>query len=211
MIKLYLTPGTRAGRVAWLLEELNIQYDLEVLPFTKEGLKSPEHRSRHALGRVPVIEDGNVSIFESGAIIQYILDKYGEGRLKPEISSDQYPYYLQWFHYCEGMVMPPMNQIVVQTVLLPPDRRDETVLNQAKNLLSKSLSPVNDFLDGKDYLIGEFSAADCMLGHSCYMANRLGCVNDDMSNIKKYVGNIESRDAFKKAIRLGEEVGNPIG
>ena len=65
MIKLYLTPGTRAGRVAWLLEELNIQYDLEVLPFTKEGLKSPEHRSRHALGRVPVIEDGNVSIFES--------------------------------------------------------------------------------------------------------------------------------------------------
>ena len=183
MIKLYLTPGTRAGRVAWLLEELNIQYDLEVLPFTKEGLKSPEHRSRHALGRVPVIEDGNVSIFESGAIIQYILDKYGEGRLKPEISSDQYPYYLQWFHYCEGMVMPPMNQIVVQTVLLPPDRRDETVLNQAKNLLSKSLSPVNHFLDGKDYLIGEFSAADCMLGHSCYMANRLGCVNDDMLSL----------------------------
>ena len=107
--------------------------------------------------------------------------------------------------------MPPMNQIVVQTVLLPPDRRDETVLNQAKNLLSKSLSPVNDFLVDKDYLIGEFSAADCMLGHSCYMADRLGCVNDDMSNIKKYVGNIKTRDAFKKAIRLGEEAGNPIG
>ena len=69
MIKLYLTPGTRAGRVAWLLEELNIQYDLEILPFTKEGLKSPEHRSRHALGRVPVIEDGDISIFESGAIL----------------------------------------------------------------------------------------------------------------------------------------------
>ena len=67
MIKLYLTPGTRAGRVAWLLEELKIEYDLEVLPFTKEGLKSPEHRSRHALGRVPVIEDGDISIFESGA------------------------------------------------------------------------------------------------------------------------------------------------
>ena len=59
MIKLYLTPGTRAGRVAWLLEELEIEYELEVLPFTKEGLKSSEHRSRHALGRVPVIEDGD--------------------------------------------------------------------------------------------------------------------------------------------------------
>ena len=211
MIKLYLTPGTRAGRVAWLLEELNIQYDLEVLPFTKEGLKSPEHRARHALGRVPVLEDGDISIFESGAIIQYILERHKDGGLKPDVGSEEFPYYLQWFHYCEGMVMPPMNQIVVQTVLLPPDRRDETVLNQAKNLLSKSLSPVNDFLVGKYYLIGEFSAADCMLGHSCYMADRLGCVNDDISNIKKYVGNIKTRDAFKKAIRLGEEAGNPIG
>ena len=107
--------------------------------------------------------------------------------------------------------MPPMNQIVVQTVLLPPDRRDETVLNQAKNLLSKSLNPVNNFLQDKDYLIGDFSAADCMLGHSCYMATRLGAVSEDMLNIKKYVSNIESRSAFQKAIKLGEDVGNPIG
>jgi|TARA_Y100000768_G_scaffold132891_1_gene98896 glutathione S-transferase len=203
MIKLYLTPNTRAGRVAWLLEELNMEYELEILPFTKEGLKSPEHRARHALGRVPVIEDGDISIFESGAIIQYILDKYDDKGLKPAVESNDYPYYLQWFHYCEGMVMPPMNQIVVQTILLPPDRRDETVLNQATNLLSKALMPVNDFLENKDYLIGDFSAADCMLGHSCFMSNRFGTVSDDMENIKRYVSNIESRPAFQKAITLG--------
>ena len=205
MIKLYLTPGTRAGRVAWLLEELQMEYELEVLPFTREGLKSSEHRSRHALGRVPVIEDGDVTIFESGAIIQYILDKYDSKGLKPEVSSADYPYYLQWFHYCEGMVMPPMNQIVVQTILLPPERRDETVLNQAMNLLSKSLNPVNEYLENKDYLIGNFSAADCMLGHSCYMANRMKCVNDEMLNIKRYVANIEERTSFQKAIQLGAE------
>tara|TARA_Y100000741_G_scaffold349014_1_gene317690 strand:- start:752 stop:1393 length:642 start_codon:yes stop_codon:yes gene_type:complete len=203
MIKLYLTPNTRAGRVAWLLEELNMEYELEILPFTKEGLKSPEHRARHALGRVPVIEDGDISIFESGAIIQYILDKYDNKGLKPAFESNDYPYYLQWFHYCEGMVMPPMNQIVVQTILLPPDRRDETVLNQATKLLSKALMPVNDFLENKDYLIGDFSAADCMLGHSCFMSNRFGTVSDDMENIKRYVSNIESRPAFQKAITLG--------
>ena len=205
MIKLYLTPGTRAGRVAWLLEELEIEYELEVLPFTKEGLKSSEHRSRHALGRVPVIEDGDVTIFESGAIIQYILDRYDSKGLKPEISSPEFPFYLQWYHYCEGMVMPPMNQIVVQTILLPPERRDETVLNQAMNLLSKSLNPVNEYLENKDYLIGNFSAADCMLGHSCYMANRMKCVNDEMLNIKRYVANIEERTSFQKAIQLGAE------
>jgi glutathione S-transferase len=63
---------------------------------------------------------------------------------------------------------------------------------------------VNDALAGKDYLIGDFSAADLMLGHSCFMANRLGCVTDDMQNIKDYVARIDSRPAFKKAITMGE-------
>ena len=98
--------------------------------------------------------------------------------------------------------MPPMNQIVVQTILLPPERRDETVLKQAQSLLSKSLAPVNKNLEGKDYLIGDFSAADLMLGHSCFMANRMGCVTDEMQNIKDYVARIEERTAFKTAIEM---------
>jgi glutathione S-transferase len=63
---------------------------------------------------------------------------------------------------------------------------------------------VNDALAGKDYLIGDFSAADLMLGHSCFMADRLGCVTDDMQNIKDYVARIDARPAFKKAITMGE-------
>ena len=128
MLKVHFTPGTRAGRVVWLLEELGLEYEVNIMPFTKEGLKSEEHRARHSLGRVPVLEDGDISIFESGAIIQYILDCHKDGGLKPDSNSQEFPYYLQWFHYCEGMVMPPMNQIVVQTILLPPERRDENVL-----------------------------------------------------------------------------------
>ena len=204
MLKVHFVAGTRAGRVVWLLEELGLEYEVNIMPFTKEGLKSPEHRSRHALGRVPVLEDGDISIFESGAIIDYVLERHKNGGLKPSSDSSEFPFYLQWYHYCEGMVMPPMNQIVVQTILLPPDRRDEVVLNQAKKLLSKALAPVNDALAGKDYLIGDFSAADLMLGHSCFMANRLGCVTDDMQNIKDYVARIDSRPAFKKAITMGE-------
>ena len=81
MLKVHFTPGTRAGRVIWLLEELGLEYEVNILPFTKEGLKSPEHRARHALGRVPVLEDGDVSIFESGAIIQYVLERHKDGGL----------------------------------------------------------------------------------------------------------------------------------
>ena len=76
MLKVHFVAGTRAGRVVWLLEELGLEYEVNIMPFTKEGLKSPEHRSRHALGRVPVLEDGDISIFESGAIIDYVLERH---------------------------------------------------------------------------------------------------------------------------------------
>ena len=98
--------------------------------------------------------------------------------------------------------MPPVNTIVVQTVLLPEDRRDATALAQAQRLLSKALEPVNEALAGKEYLIGDFSAADVMLGHACFMSNRLGCVSDDMPHLKAYVERIAARPAFKTAIEM---------
>lgn len=200
MLKLHFAPNSRASRIMWLLEELELPYELNRMDFHPKDLKSDEHRERHPLGRVPVLEDGEVSIYESGAIVEYILARHKDGGLKPLVDSSLYPEYLQWFHYCEGMVMPPVNTIVVQTVLLPPDRRDETALSQAQRLLSKSWAPVEEAMIGRDYLIGNFSAADVMLGHACFMSNRLGCISDDMPNLKGYVQRIAARPAFDKAI-----------
>ena len=200
MLTLHFAPNSRAGRILWLLEELELPYELNRMDFHPKDLKSDAHRARHPLGRVPVLDDGDVSIYESGAIVEYVLERHKNGGLKPAVDSPLYPDYLQWFHYCEGMVMPPVNTIVVQTVLLPPDRRDETALGQAQRLLTKALAPVEEALAGKDYLIGDFSAADVMLGHACFMSNRLGCVTDDMINLKGYVARIAARPAFDKAI-----------
>lgn len=202
MLKLHFAPNSRAGRIVWLLEELGLDYELNRMDFHPKDLKSDEHRARHPLGRVPVLEDGDVSIYESGAIVEYVLERHKNGGLKPAVEDPRFPGYLQWFHYCEGMVMPPINTIVVQTILLPPDRRDETVLGQARRLLTKALGPVDDALQGKDYLIGDFSAADIMLGHACFMANRMGCVSDEMANLKAYVARIAARPAFDKAINM---------
>jgi glutathione S-transferase len=170
------------------------------MAFHPKDLKSDEHRNRHPLGRIPVLDDGDVSIYESGAIVEYVLARHKEGGLKPSVESPMFPEYLQWFHYCEGMVMPPMNTIVVHTLLLPEDRRDPVVLGQAQRLLSKALQPVNEALEGRDYLIGDFSAADIMLGHACFMSNRMGCVSDDMPHLKAYVQRITERPAFQTAI-----------
>ena len=71
------------------------------------------------MGRVPVLEDNDVTIYESGAIIEYIIAKYDNRGLKPDVEDKNFPDYLQWYHYCEGMVMPPMNVIVVHTIILP--------------------------------------------------------------------------------------------
>ena len=202
MLKVHFAPNSRAGRIIWLLEELELPYEVNNMAFHPKDLKSDEHRKRHPLGRIPVLDDGDIRIYESGAIVEYVLERHKNGGLKPSADDVLYPNYLQWFHYCEGMVMPPINTIVVQTILLPPDRRDETVLGQAQRLLTKSLAPVNEALEGNDYLIGNFSAADIMLGHACFMSNRMGCVPEEMAHLRQYVENISNRDAFKVAIEM---------
>jgi glutathione S-transferase len=202
MLTLHFAPNSRAGRIVWLLEELGLPYEINKMAFHPQDLKSDEHRARHPLGRVPVLDDGDIRIFESGAIVEYVVARHKNGGLRPAEDAPEFPEYLQWFHYCEGMVMPPVNTIVVQTVLLPPDRRDEKALGQAQRLLSKALEPVNAALEGREYLIGNFSAADIMLGHACFMSNRLGCVSEEMPHLKAYVGRVESRPAFKTAIEM---------
>lgn len=202
MLTLHFAPNSRAGRIVWLLEELGLPYELNKMAFHPKDLKSDAHRARHPLGRVPVLDDGDVRLYESGAIVEYVLERHKNGGLKPAPTDAVFPAYLQWFHYCEGMVMPPVNTIVVQTMLLPPDRRDETVLGQAQRLLGKALQPVDDALVGKDYLIGSFSAADVMLGHACFMSDRLGCVGEGMANLKGYVERIKGRPAFQTAITM---------
>ena len=98
--------------------------------------------------------------------------------------------------------MPPVNTVVVHTLLLPEDRRDANVLGQAQRLLTKALEPVNEALAGKEYLTGDFSGADIMLGHACFMANRIGSVSDEMTDLKAYVARIAARPAFQKAITM---------
>ena len=98
--------------------------------------------------------------------------------------------------------MPPINTIVVQTILLPEDRRDETVLKQAKNLLTKALIPVDESLHDKEFLIGKFSAADIMIGDAIRLAKAIGWQNPNYINLEGYFARLGSRPAFLKALEL---------
>ena len=96
--------------------------------------------------------------------------------------------------------MPPINTIVVQTLLLSAERRNEEVLAQAQKLLSKALSPLESAISGREYIIGDFSSADIMIGHACFMSRRLGCIDENLTNIHGYIDRIQERPGFQLAI-----------
>ena len=201
-MKLYYARNSRAVRVAWLFEELRLTYKIQKFDLGAQEMRSPEYKKLHPMGRVPTLEDGSITIFESGAIIQYILEKNKNHKLIPSSDDEEYANYLQWFHYAEGMIMPPMNIIVVETILLPPERSNETNVKRATKLLGQMLSAVDQHLVGRDYLAGEFSAADLMTGHAVVMASKLGADISDKPTLQTYIQRLTDRPAFKKASNL---------
>ena len=198
-MKIHHAPNTRSVRAVWLLEELGIPYELEMHKLGDPAMRSPEYRKVHPMGRVPALEDGNVTIFESGAIVEYVLARHGDGRMRPEVDAPEFPAYLQWLHYAEGMIMPPVNIIVVETILLPPERRNDANVARATKLLGQMLSAVDAHMEGREYLAGEFSGADIMTGHACTVSRRLGADVSDKPNVEAYIERCSARPAMQKA------------
>ena len=198
-MKIYHAPNTRSVRILWLFEELGLSYELEHYKLGDPEMRTPEYRKIHPLGRVPVLEDGAVKIFESGAIIQYVLEKYGQGKFIPTLDTPNFARYLQWFHYAEGMIMPQVNIIVVESILLPEERRNKVNLDRATKLVTRMLTVVDEGLEGEEYLAGEFSGADMMTGHACIVSARLGADISDKPNVAAYIERLNARPALKTA------------
>ena len=198
-MKIHHAPNTRSVLAVWLLEELGIPYELEMYKLGDPAMRAPDYLKVHPMGRVPALEDGDVTVFESGAIVEYVLARHGDGRLRPAPDAPDFPSYLQWLHYAEGMIMPPVNTIVVETILLPPERRNDDNVNRATKLLGRMPSAVDAHMEGREYLAGDFSGADIMTGHACTVARRLGADVSDKPNVEAYIERCNARPALQKA------------
>ena len=198
-MKIHHAPNSRSVRALWLFNELGLPYELEIYPLGDKSMRTPEYLKVHPLGRVPALEDGDLTIFESGAIVQYVLDKYGDGTMVPAARSPDYPTYLQWLHYAEGMIMPQVNIIVVETIFLPEERRNQTNVERATKLLTRMLTAVDVHLQDREFLAGGFSGADIMTGHACIVSGRLGADISDKPNVAAYIDRLEARPALQKA------------
>jgi glutathione S-transferase len=198
-MKIFHAPNTRSVRIVWLFEELGLPYTLERFTLGDPAMRAPDYAKVHPMGRVPALQDGKTTIFESGAIVQYVLARHGHGRLAPDPAAPEFPQYLQWLHYAEGMIMPPVNTIVVETILLPAERRNQVYVDRATKLLSRMLGAVDAHLQGRDFLAGAFSGADIMTGHACTVAARLGADIADKPNVAAYVARLNERPALQRA------------
>ncbi|MDF1715181.1 MAG: glutathione S-transferase family protein [Antarcticimicrobium sp.] len=202
-MKLYYAQNTRAVRIAWLLEELGLDYEIERFELGSPAMRAPAYLQIHPMGRVPVLEDGDIRLFESGAIVQYILALYGNGQLQPAVGTQEFAEYLQWLHYCEGMIMPPVNTLVVETVLLPPERRTELNVKRATKLLNQILMAVEHHMQGRAFLAGDFTAADIMTGHSVTVSRDMLKMDfSDKPNLSAYADRLLERPALQKARTL---------
>ena len=201
-MKLYFAPISRAVRIAWLLEELGITYEIEKYSVGDKALRTPEFYKLHPMGRVPVLEDQEITIYESGAILEYLLAKYDNGIFCPDKNNPTFPYYLQWLHYAEGSIMPHVNTIVVETILLPPERKNDVNVARAFKLLNVALLNIDNNLENKEFLTGTFSGADIMTGHACIGAKRVGADISNMANGGNYINRLLSRSALQKAMKI---------
>ena len=202
MIKLYYAPRTRSVRIAWLLEELEVPYRLERVEF------QPPSRDffvqRTPLKKLPTIEDGDVVMAESGAIVEYVLERYGNGRLAPPIGSSQRPAYLQWLHFAESTAFPPLG-IVVWLTLYRTDAADHPALiDDARARAAAGFGVVERALDGKTYLLGDtFSAADVMMGFTLIAGRMLGVVDARYPAIARYIEALQARPALQRTLAIG--------
>ena len=199
MIKLYHAPMTRSLRIYWLLEELgDVPYQLERVQFAPP--KQPFSQAT-PFGKVPVLEDGEVLIFESGAILEYILERYGKGRLAPAPGTPPRAAYLQWVHFSEATLFPPLGDIVRHTIFKPEAERVPAVVEDARARARVTLGVLERALERKPFLLGaEFSGADVMMGFTLLAAKRLGVLDADFPAVSEYLGRLESRPALQKAL-----------
>lgn len=198
MLTLYFAPRTRAVRVRWLLEELGVPYALRRVEFQR-----PAHAfaQQTPLGKLPVIEDGPTVICESGAIVEYVLERYGDGRLAPSIGSPLRGAFLQWVHFAEATAFPPLGVIVWHVVYQGDADANPGAISGARDRACSSLDFVERALGADEYLVGNgFSAADVMMGFTLLAARLLGVLDAArFPRLASYLDRLEARPALQRA------------
>jgi glutathione S-transferase len=199
VIRLYFAPRTRSVRIAWLLEELAVPYVLERVQF------QPTLRNFFAQAtptrKLPTIDDDGIVMSESGAIVEYILERYGDGRLAPPPAHPLRAEFLKWLHFSEATAFPPLGIVVWLTLYRTDADRHPELIEDARGRVSQTFDYVDTAFGSRRYLVGdEFTAADIMMGFTLAAARMLGLL--EQPRLNTYLERLEARPAYQKATAL---------
>lgn len=201
MIVLHHLNHSRSQRVLWLLEELGLPYEIEHYERDPKTRRAPESlKIVHPLGRSPVITDGDRTIAETGAIIEYIIQTYGDGRLMPAVGSDDYFTYIHFLHYGEGSAMLPQLLLLYTSFLGEAAKPLSPILNGE---LKAHFDYMEYHLTGHDYFAGgELSGADIQMLFPLESAKTHGRLKGYAACVE-YVDRMQARPAYLKALEKG--------
>jgi len=218
MIIVHHLNNSRSQRILWLLEELGLPYEIKRYERdAKTMLAPPELLKVHPLGKSPVITDGDVTVAESGAIVEYLLDTYGEASgLRPARGTPDYRRFTYWLHFAEGSAMPPllMKLIFLRIKSTPmPFFARPIARGIADKVLSSFVDPnlarqmafmESELSPGPWFLGANFSAADVQMSFPIEAANqRAGLAKDKTPRLMDWLARAHARPAYQRALERG--------
>ena len=216
MITVHHLNNSRSQRVLWLLEELGVPYEVKRYERDpKTMLAPPALLAIHPLGKSPVIVDGSVTVAESGAVIEYLMDRYGAGRLIPAAGTPERLGYTYWLHYAEGSAMPPLllklvfDRVANAPAPWPVSAIARRIAGTVQNSfigpqLKRHLDYMEAELTAHPWFAGnEFTAADVQMSFPLEAAKSRAGLNASRPRLWDFLERINAREAYKRALERG--------
>ncbi len=216
MIVVHHLNNSRSQRVLWLLEELGQPYDIH--PYLRDGqtmLAPPELLTVHPLGKSPVLTDGERVVAETGAIVEYLLERHGQGQLLPAAGSDEALRYRYWLHFAEGSAMPPLLMKLVfdkvasakMPFFVKPVARGiarQVMDRMVWPNLNRQLDFMESELAQRDWFAGSrITGADIMMSFPLEAAAQRGGLNASRPRLMDFLQRIHARPAYRRALERG--------
>jgi len=218
MIVVHHLNNSRSQRLLWLLEELGLEYEIKRYQRDPQTMLAPASlREVHPLGKSPVITDGDTTLAESGAIMEYLIERYGEGRLIPPAGTSERLRYTYWMHFAEGSAMPPL---VMKLIF---DRMEKGPMpffvrpvargiagRVKKGFIQPNINRQLDFMEAELsksawFAGGEFTAADIQMSFPLEAAAARGGLDASRPKLMEFLGRIHAREPYRAALERGGE------
>jgi glutathione S-transferase len=204
MLELFEFPPTRSQRVKWALEELGVGYQSRVVNLPEGDQNAEAYRAIHPLGVVPAIKTDSYTLFESVAIVLQLIDEHPEVQLAPAPGTAERAHYYQWSIFACAEIDPAImmyfdNSLRPLESMRPAGaQHDATLAARGKREFDERARALSAALEGRNYLAGaQFSGADIVIGHSCFMADLTGLIADHPV-LQTYLAQLQQRPAYQR-------------